>query len=191
MFKRSISTATAFTAIVVAMISTAQAATHLQQPTSATHVTLLTKEAVRGSPSNCPNGWLKGQNFFRVRADGTSDAAGFVVPNGQTLVVTDIEWLARGGRELRAPFVPDVGLRMDIFLVKSGADGNVVYSSPTVDVDAKHVDAVLGGTDHLIAGFVVGPGVSICPSTTQYDATSSISVKTQRVILHGYLIATP
>jgi hypothetical protein len=193
MLVRSISKTSVFAllAIAAATVSSAEAATtHLQQTNTATHVTLVTKDIPSGGPANiCPFAGFKGSNFFRVGPDGTSEATAFVVPRGQSLVVTDIEWLARGGLENTSPFAADVGLHMDITLVKAGvpASGNVVYSSPVIDVDSKHVNAVLGATDNMTSGFTVGPGVSICPGTFQFDASKVLAVKTYRVILHGYV----
>jgi hypothetical protein len=196
MLERSISTANVFALLTIAAatISTAEAATHLQQPTAATHVTLVTKDIPNGGPANiCPEAGFKGLNFFRVTPDGTTETTAFDVPRTQSLVVTDVEWLAHGGLANAAPFIADVDLHMDITLVKAGvpASGNVVYSSPMIDVDSRHVKSLLGATDNLTSGFTVGHGVSICPRTHQQNASGNFAVRTYSVVLHGYLFTQP
>lgn len=197
MLGRSISTANVFALLTIAAaatVSTAEAATHLQQATSSTHVTLVTKDIPNGGPANiCPDAGFKGMNFYRVGPDGTTEATAFEVPQNQALVVTDLEWLARGGLVNSAPFTVDVDLHMDITLVKAGvpASGNIVYSSPMIDVDSRHVKSLLGATDNMTSGFTVGTGVSICPRTVQHNTSGITPVRTYRVVLHGYLFTKP
>jgi hypothetical protein len=174
-----------------AMLATAQAGTHLGQASVASHVTLIAKLIPNGSPANkCNTASFEGQDLYRVYADGTTDSKPFTVPNGHYLVVTDVEWAAQGGvNGMTGPLAANRSLVLEIDLRKPGfsGSGNSVYTSPGIWVYPALVEGVLGDTDHLASGFVVGPGVSICPQAYETKQLSGKAAKLFRIQLHGYL----
>jgi hypothetical protein len=174
-------------AFAAATLSAAQAGTHLGAVGAASHVTLIAK-ATAGA-TKCGQISFVNQNFYRVRADGATEAAPFVVSSGQYLVVTDVEWEARGGTENPAPLIANQPLQMDIKLIKGGVVGtnNIVYSSARIVVDPTLVGETLGSADHLTAGFVVGAGALICPGASQNSGGSWHTARLTNVVLHGYL----
>jgi hypothetical protein len=171
-----------FTALAVAL-SPAAAVTHLVQPVAANHVTL-----VDGPSGPNPCGTLSFQNrsFFRVLPNATMSTLPFVVPQGRNLVVTDVEWSAYGGPLGTVPLAVGTTLRLKIFLV-AGASSGQVFSSRGITLDANSAAGRPGSSEQLTAGFVVGPGVSICPYVYQETPSFGASVYIDGIILRGYL----
>jgi hypothetical protein len=177
-------------ALGAAMSATAQAGTHLGQQGASTHVTLIAKPIPSGSPANkCNTASFEGQDLYRVLSDGSTASTPFTVPSGHYLVVTDVEWSAQGAvLSTVAPLAPNRSLVLEINLYKPGASGtgNSVYMSPGIWVYPALVDGVLGDSDHMTSGFIVGPGVSICPQAYETKQFSSNAAKLTRILLHGY-----
>lgn len=177
-------------AVAAAALSSAQAATHLGLASTSSHVTLMSY-GYSGRYNGCNSpAWPSAVDFYRVMENGVLDTtAPFAVPDGKTLVVTDVEWVARGGLQgPLTPFAANRPLRLDL-RVKSNETPHPtkVYSSARVIVTPALVNEFLGETDHLTAGFVVGPGAKICPQAYQRTNSSQTFVYLETVILHGYL----
>jgi hypothetical protein len=169
------------------LLPTAHAGTHLGQTSAASHVTLVSKTYAAGN--SCGMASFSGQNLFRVGIDGIVASTPFTVPSGQYLVVTDVEWTARGGLDSVKNLVANWALRLDINLVKPGNLGtnNLVYQSPGIMVDPMSINGILGASDNLTSGFVVGPGTYICPQAYQIIPNSWIAQRLAKIVLHGYL----
>lgn len=180
-------------ALAFATLSTAQAETHLARPNTSSHVTLI----AYGSLQN--NGYCHdpgNRSFYRVSENGfIATDTPFAVPNGQTLVVTDVEWTARGGLHGAAPFAANKPLRFELRVGGPGAGPGLignrpVYSSSRVIVTPALVNEFLGETDHMTTGFVVGAGAYICPKAYQYSEAPNYNNTAflETVVLHGYLV---
>jgi hypothetical protein len=171
-----------FTALAVAL-SPAAAVTHLVQPVAATHVTLVDGPS---GPNPCGTLSFLDRSFFRVFPNATTSALPFVVPPGRNLVVTDVEWSAYGGPLGTSPLVAGRTLRLKIFLV-AGASSGQVFSSRGITLDSNSAAGRPGSSEQLTAGFVVGPGVSICPVVNQEDPSFGAAVFIDGIVLRGYL----
>jgi hypothetical protein len=181
---------TSLSVIALMMLPAAQAATHLGQSSAASHVTLIAKTIPNPSQANkCTLASFSNQNLYRIGTNGVAEATPFVVPSGQYLVITDIEWTARGGLTNIGSFTANWPLRLDISIVKPSTmgSGNLVYTSPGITVDPVDVDNILGSTDNLTSGIVVGAGSSLCPGAYQSRPNSWGARALNSFVVHGYL----
>jgi hypothetical protein len=124
-------------------------------------------------------------NLYRVISNGDRETVPFQVPAGRYLVVTDVTWSAQG---LGGKFWAAQTLRLDVKLRKPRESwGRVVYQSPPEAVPSDLVGALLGASDHLTAGFVIGPGVAICPDAYQQSQSGLSEALLRSFVISGYL----
>jgi hypothetical protein len=135
----------------------------------------------------CLTGSFDDRAFFRAFPDGTVSQAPFRVPRGKFLVITDVEWSVNADF---GPPVPGRTLVLDIVLGTGLFPAiTTVFQSRVVTLDADTAAGRPGASDHLSTGFVVGPGVPICPLAAQRDASLERSLPLDRIILRGYLVS--
>jgi hypothetical protein len=115
-----------------------------------------------GSSGNC-------QTYERVFPNGTQGPSAFTIPNGDYLVVTDIEWLQCAG-------TPGATAFFDLATFPSGGLVDLYRETGTFNSDG-----CAGHNDHLTSGIVL----STLPSAG-VGSGSSTSVK-----LRGYLTPIP
>ena len=175
-------TTAVFTLWAIAL-SPAVAVTHLGQTTVGPHVTLVDGSS---GPNTCGTLSFQNRSFFRVFPNATKSATPFVIPKGHHLVITDVEWSAYGGPLGTNPLAAGNTLRLKIFLA-AGSSGAQVFSSRGITLDSNTAAGRPGTSEQLTAGFVVGPGVSICPAVYQESPSSGASVYIDGIILRGYL----
>jgi len=159
------------------------AATHLEQPNTGTHVTLVAKPS---GPNVCGTLSFQNRAFFRVFPNATTSSTPFVVPQGRTLVVTDVEWAAFGGVLGTNALAVGNTLVLKIFLVL-GSSSAQVFRSRGLTLDANSATGRPGSSEQLTAGFVVGPNVSICPAVNQEAPTFGATAYLDDIVLRGYL----
>lgn len=129
----------------------------------------------------CGGIWVN-QGLGEIRPDGTVASQEFVVPPGQVLVVTDVDWRTH---ELPASFVQG---RMHAFAICLGPNNTTVFQTGTlIDADLATAGVWLGSAS-LTAGFQVGPGVAICPRSFSNTSSAFITNSVLEVILRGYLV---
>ena len=167
------------------MLSSAKAATHLMQPTTASHVMLV---GGASGPNLCGSLSFQNRSFFQSFPNGTQSTTPFVVPMGKKLVVTDVEWSAYGGPLGTNLLSPGNTLRLTIALTQTGSSAAQVFVSRGITLDTYTAGGRPGSSEQLTAGFVVSPGVSICPSAYQESPNSGASVYIDRIILRGYIV---
>lgn len=142
--------------------------THMGQPAS--HHVLL--EAVGVASTGDPSRDL---DFFRVLPDGTttpSGPEGFRVPNGDVLVITDIDWQYAGSPGSSQTF------RVFIKPLKDGDHGRRVFES-TITLDREGHG---GASEAMTTGFVVSSNVRLAVDTAPGGG------KIQHALLRGYLM---
>jgi hypothetical protein len=166
------------------MSSTAKATTHLIQPGSVRHITLT---GGASGPNVCGSLSFLNRSFFQSFPNGTQDSTPFVVPANRKLIVTDVEWSAYGGPLGTNPLSPGRTLRLMIALTQTGSAAAQVFVSRGITLDNYSATGRPGSSEQLTAGFVVEPGVSICPVAIQEEPTFGASVFIDRIILRGYL----
>jgi len=115
-------------------------------------------------------------DFFRILPDGTmtpSGPAGFRVPTGDVLVITDVDWQYAGSSGSSQTF------RVFIKPLKDGDPGRRVFESTITLNGEGH-----GGTSEaMTSGFVVSANVRLAVDTSPGGG------KIQHVLLRGYLIS--
>jgi len=128
------------------------------------------------------------RNFFRVFANGVKGGVPFKVPAGKNLVVTDVQWQAVPSPN--PSFVANEAVRAIIQVLDDTTKRTVFYSAP-VFVTSANSSALLGGGEHLIAGFRVGQQRSLCADAFAQGIGISRNHSAGTVFLMGYLIAKP
>ena len=125
---------------------------------------------------------FKDKAFFRIFPDGTSRRPPFRVPDGHFLVVTDVEWRAK---KYSDDFTKERSLALYIQLNSSGF---IVFISSPVVIDDSNKAALIGTSEQLTSGFLVGPDVTICPMILNSDRhPGNMPVEVDRLILRGYI----
>ena len=158
----------------------AHAQTHLGQSVDA-HVVLKND---RSPGTTCDSFSFKDQALFRVFPDGTQSAAPFVVPRGQVLVVTDVEWNVR---ESQTTLVPGTTLFLQIYLSTNIPDAHV-FQSRGVSITNEQKNARPGTSEQLTAGFLVASGTPICPNAIHGGTSIAVTLTLDHLILRGDLI---
>jgi hypothetical protein len=183
MYRKTV--AAAVSMVLAVTLSPAYAAgTHLMQPTTASHVVLVDGYFDGGSKI-CFSASFKDRAFFRVFPDGTLSPEPFVVPKEQSLVVTDVEWAGNGLGG--GPMLSGYTLRLAITL-KTSASSARVFTSRGITLNTDSVTGRPGSSEQLTAGFVVGPGVAICPFVHQLQPASIVTGYADFITLRGYLV---
>jgi hypothetical protein len=169
--------------ILIAAASNAAAGkkSHLGQDIP-NHV-MLVSGFVDPAEAPCEGGSFENRAFFQVFPDGTKSESPFQLASGR-LVITDVEWSV-SGTVLGDPLPVGKSLRLQIFL-GAGFEGGVFSSELTVDENS--ATGRPGKSEYATAGFVVGPGVTICPSAVATDIAGSILARIERVVLRGYVM---
>jgi hypothetical protein len=163
--------------------------THLNQPVITDHV-MLVDHAVHGGSSICNTLSFQDRAFFQAFPDGTVGEKPFEIPEGYSLVVTDVEWAAYGGPLGTNPLASGNTLRMWITLEVPGSSAQV-FMSRGVTLDTFSAAGRPGTSEQLTAGFVVNPKVTICPRASQLSPSSAASSYIDTIILRGYVIPRP
>jgi len=109
--------------------------------------------------------------FRRVNANGVFASGEFTVPNGQVLIVTDVEWISTCNCTSGSG---------QITLEVNGASG--AHRPVYVSYAPRGTDGRAGATDGMETGFAVASGgrVTLAPSLSSASTTYTI-------YLHGYL----
>ena len=144
------------------------------------HVMLI-GEFVPSGEGPCANASFDDKAFFQVFPDGTKSDSPFQFASGK-LVITDVDWSVQR-TVLGDPLIPGRTLRLTIFL---GAGAPVFQSELTVD--ANSAGGRPGKSESATTGFVVAPGVAICPGAALADDSGFVAARIERIILRGYVI---
>lgn len=143
--------------------------THLGQPAS--HLVVLEAVGVADTGDT-----TKDLDFFRTLPDCTttpSGPAGFRVPSGKALIITDVDWQygagTSGGVQTFRIFIQS--------LAKASLSRRVFESTVTLNGNGDG-----GASEAMTAGFVVSPKVRLTVDTTPGGG------KIQHILLRGYLV---
>lgn len=142
--------------------------THLGQPPN--HHVLL--ESIGVANTGDP---IKDLDFFRILPDGTltpSGPAGFRVPPGEVLIITDVDWQYAGSPGSCQTF------RVFIKPLKDDAPGRRVFESTIILNSEGHG----GASEAMTTGFIVSSNVRLAVDTGPGGG------KIQHALLRGYLV---
>jgi hypothetical protein len=185
--------ALAVTGLVLAVaLSPAYAApppTHLNQPAITDHV-MLVDQAIAGGSKICGTLSFRDRAFFQAFPDGTISPTPFEVPEGSSLVITDVEWAAYGGPLGTSPLAAGNTLRLQIALAVPTSSVQV-FSSRGVTLDTFSATGRPGTSEQLTAGFVVNQRVTICPTVSQVTPSFVATSYIDYIYLRGYVIPKP
>jgi len=115
-------------------------------------------------------------DFFRTLPDGAmtpSGPAGFRVPTGDVLVITDVDWQYSGSPGSSQTF------RVFIKPLNGDDDGRRVFES-TITLDREGHGGI---SEAMTSGFVVSSNVRLAVDTSPGGG------KIQHVLLRGYLVS--
>jgi hypothetical protein len=157
-------------AVVAAFVQVVNDAAHPIPVTASTHLNTPANKVVmlqcllpsNGSSGNC-------DTYQRVSPSGAQGPSAFTIPNGDYLVVTDIEWQQCAG-------TPGATAFFDLSTAASGSLVDLYRGTGTF-----HSDGCAGQNDHLTSGIVL----STLPEAG-VGSSSSTSIK-----LRGYLTPVP
>jgi hypothetical protein len=124
--------------------------------------------------------------FHRLFMDGSKSASEFVVPAGHGLLINDISWSASHGV---TTFVPGRTLRLR--LQSSSPDGSnsaALHLSSPVEITTTNNFGLLGGTDVLQSGALVGPGRIVCADVSNNHQGGFAANLLNQGILRGTLV---
>jgi len=182
-FSKQTKIRTAIAAGLLIFCSGAFAATHLQQTSANTQVTLISSSVPAGQ-GKCDTLAFLNRAFFRLLPNGQIGSAPFELSAKlkQRLVVTDVEWAAYGGA---GPLTAGNTLRLYLYL--SDNLSYPVFMSRGIDITSDNAGGRPGSSEQLTSGFVVEPGSVICPSVVQGVFNGGASAYLETIILRGYL----
>ena len=144
----------------------------------ANHVELL----VRGGVTAC----VRSRAFYRKGMDGVVNSEEFVVPDDYALLITDISWVATVAP---TSFIPGRSLRLTLQDADpNGANIELAFISSPVEITVENQFALLGGTDSLHTGILIGSGRIVCPNVTNNNQTSFSSNLMAQGFLRGKLV---
>jgi hypothetical protein len=147
------------------------------------HVMLVNRDAKKPADAVCGNGAFRGQAFYRVDPSGKEADAAYVVPKGNVLFITDVEWHAILNSD-------KTGLRTIHLTIAVGGSTVFVSRSVTFDFAQKGMP---GSSEQLTSGFQVAEYTTICPAVHELggDAGGSAPdvdpISKFRVFLRGYV----
>jgi hypothetical protein len=125
-----------------------------------------------------------GYAFVQIPSDGsTSSGEEFVIPDGQALVITDVDWGVSA-----VPGLPFGAGRIIEFSLYTRPNFERVFQT-SATIDANMASAGLWkGTTAMTTGVIIKPGATLCPTTQQSTTNSTITADVGSAKLRGYLI---
>ena len=157
-----------------------------------THMGVRASEHVRlglvGRSENQSLCGYSGATFSRTLADGTSEFAVFVVPQGKALVITDIS--AGALANAASPWAVGQLVTIDLSTgIRVGSSIGATLWQRTVVVDAEMAAAQrLWFNERVLSGVVYGPGQVVCSLIgLGFQGGSGTVSQTTLNSLHGYL----
>jgi len=174
----------------------ALASGHNAQAGQDTHLGVPVKDMVTlqmrpGSPSRCFGDDIV---MRRISPGLTVSGRPFEVPFGRVLIVTDVEWLA-APPSTELPHTVGGGLSLRISATAGGGVFETLFRSASIPITEANKYAYLGTSEHLTTGFVVGPGVDLCPVAQSRKSPPGASraniVDDGEVTVRGYLVDNP
>jgi hypothetical protein len=134
-----------------------------------------------GGTTSCP--YWSGFEMFALGTDGVRSTTPFAVPDGQRLVVTDLQWSVTP-----SPTSISANAMLSVYIQTSAAMSEVLYRS-SVPVDAV-IDAtnLWYGESHLVAGISIGAGLTVCPSADSSYYGGGYANSVTSLTVQGYLI---
>jgi hypothetical protein len=167
--------ATGIVILALALAACAGGSTHLRQPAGA----LVVLEAATGDTGCFAT--TAGHTFRRVFPGGTGGLQPFVMPAGQALVVTDVDWQYRHPTGAAAAGRRAV-LRLFLQNIADPTHQERVFES-TIFLNA---DGEGGASEAMTAGFVMSDAAQLCLDTGEEPKGPPSGL--QHAILRGYLI---
>ena len=141
--------------------------------------------------SVCPSGGgINARSFFRIWASGDRADSKFVVPAGKELVVTDVSWAAPWFVSGTRPVVGQSAILKLAIHIRNGTHKMVSFISSPVVITGENQSARIGTTEHMTAGFRVGPNRILCASVDNKAAGFDAgTLDPGNVYVYGYLIS--
>lgn len=135
-----------------------------------------------GGTTACP--YWQGYEVQQLGSDGAPSGTAFLVPEGKRLVVTDLAWSVIGSPTSILP-----NRTMTLWIATSAPSAWPIYQAAEQVSSAIDTGEFWSGQDHLVSGFSIGAGLTLCTSAFNESYTSGISTNTAtRLVVQGYLI---
>ena len=111
---------------------------------------LVTLQVTSGTRNGCGPAKF---DVVRVLPDGTSDAEGFRVPNGRSMVITELDWYYFNGP-------PGLTVVLSVFTenLRDASKRSTVFQSPL----RLGPDGVGGASERMTTGFAVSSSARLC-----------------------------
>jgi len=144
--------------------------THVPTPVN----DLITLQVVSGTRNGCGPAKF---DVVRVFPDGTSGPEGFRVPDGRSMVITELDWYYFNGP-------PGLMVVLSVFAenLRDASKRNVVFQSPV----RLGPDGVGGTSEHMTTGFAVSSAARLCIDLL--NGSIGTPMRLSKVLLRGYLV---
>ena len=137
---------------------------------------------VSAGADECGSNWVD-HVLAEIGPDGTAASAAFVVPAGYVLVVTDLDWRTWGSP---SGFLQG---RVHVFSISLGPFPNPPVFRTGILIDADLASAgIWTGSASLTTGFLVHPGVPICPHAVSEASGFGSANSVLALTVRGYLV---
>ena len=138
---------------------------------------LVTLQVISGTRNGCGPAKFE---VVRVLPDGTSGSEGFRVPDGRSLVITELDWYYFNGP-------PGLTIVLSVFTenLRDPAKRAVVFQSPV----RRGSDGVGGASERMTTGFAVSSSARLCFDVL--NGSIGDPMRLSRVLLRGYLVGQP
>jgi hypothetical protein len=135
---------------------------------------LVTLQLISGARNGCGPAKF---DVVRIFPDGTSGAEPFRVPDGRSLVITELDWYYFNGP-------PGLTVILSVFTenLRDGSKRNVVFQSPL----RLGSDGVGGASERMTTGFAVSSSGRLCFDVL--NGSIGTPMRLSRVLLRGYLV---
>jgi hypothetical protein len=120
----------------------------------------------------------KPASFFTVNPDGTEGPT-FVIPSGQALVITDVQWAVAGGTAGDTASL-ELGTQLGAAVIGTGRDQILVAPFFYAGAAAPDSTGYAARTDQILGGVMT----TVVPTAEAGNGTSGV---VGLVIIHGYL----
>jgi hypothetical protein len=135
---------------------------------------LITLQVTSGARNGCGPAKFE---VVRVSPDGTTSAEAFRVPDGRSMVITELDWYYFNG-------APGLTVVLTVFAenLRDANKRSIVFQSPL----RLGSDGVGGVTERMTTGFAVSSGARLCFDVL--NGTLGYPMRLSKVVLRGYLV---
>jgi hypothetical protein len=135
---------------------------------------LITLQVISGARNGCGPAKF---DVVRVLPDGTSGAEGFRIPDGRSIIITELDWYYFNGP-------PGLTVVLSVFAenLRDPSKRNIVFQSPL----RLGSDGVGGASERMTTGFAVSSSARLCFDVL--NGSVGYPMRLSKVLLRGYLV---